>query len=162
MRTPARSVMLAGLMAGVILWGSAAQAQGTDPLIGTWKLNIAKSTFSPGPPPKSGTVRYEPAAEGMIRTSADLVGADDRRTHIEYAAKEDGKDYPITGAPAIDTVSLKRIDAHTTERIDKKGGKVVGGLTRKLSADGKTLTVTIKSTDPQGKPVSNVVVLEKQ
>jgi hypothetical protein len=25
----------------------------TDPLIGTWKLNLAKSTFNPGPPLRS-------------------------------------------------------------------------------------------------------------
>jgi hypothetical protein len=32
----------------------------STPLQGTWKLNVAKSTYSPGPPPKSQTLKWEP------------------------------------------------------------------------------------------------------
>jgi hypothetical protein len=34
--------------------------------------------------------------------------------------------------------------------------------TRVVSADGKTLTITVKGTDAQGKAVDNVQVYEKQ
>jgi len=47
-----------------------------------------------------------------------------------YTANFDGKDYPLAGVPNADTVSLKRIDTRTTERTDKKDGKVVQTLTR--------------------------------
>jgi hypothetical protein len=39
-------------------------AQGADPRIGTWKLNVAKSKFDPGPPPQSLIVKVEPSGNG--------------------------------------------------------------------------------------------------
>ena len=43
-----------------------------------------------------------------------------------------------------------------------KSGKVVQTLTRKMSSDGKSFTVTVKGTNPQGQPVNNVLVFAKQ
>ena len=162
MQTFVRQLAIATLIVAAILWGNPASVPGADPLIGTWKLDPAKSKYSPGPPSKSITVRFEATGEG-IKVTSDVVSASDKASHTEYTGNYDGKDYPITGAETgADTVSLKRIDAHTTERIDKKGGKVVMTFTRKVSRDGKTLTVTIKGTNPQGQRVNNVVVFVKQ
>ncbi len=79
-----------------------------------------------------------------------------------YTASYDGKDYPLNGSAVADTVSLKRINERTSERMDKKAGKPVLTYTRVVSQDGKTMTVTIKGTNPQGQPIANVVVFEKQ
>ena len=136
-------------------------AQTSDPLIGSWKLNIAKSKFSPGPPPNSGTIKYEPVGQG-IGVTTEGVNAEGVHSATHYTANWDGKDYPILGSPTADTVSLKRIDRYTTERTDKKGGKVVGTLRRVVSQDGKTLTITTKSTNAKGQAVNNVIVYEKQ
>ncbi len=149
------------LPAAILFMGFALSAQAADPLVGTWKLNVAKSTYSPGPAPKSITAKIEAAGEGE-KLTADGVRGDDTPIRVEYTAQYDGKDYPISGSPMADTVSLKRLDANTTERTDKKGGKVVQTLTRKLSSDGKTLTVTIKGTDAEGRPINNLAMFEKQ
>lgn len=136
-------------------------AQTSDPLIGSWKLNVAKSRFSPGPPPKSGTIKYEPTGQG-IEVTTDGVNAEGVHTATHYTANWDGKDYPILGSQTADTVSLKRIDRYTTERTDKKSGKVVATLRRGVSQDGKTMTITTKGTNAQGQAVNTVVVYEKQ
>ena len=149
------------LPAAILFMGFALSAQAADPLVGTWKLNVAKSTYSPGPAPKSLTAKIEAAGEGE-KVTADGVRGDDTPIRVEYTAQYDGKDYPISGSPMADTVSLKRLDANTTERTDKKGGKVVQTLTRKLSSDGKTATITIKGTDAEGRPINNLAVFEKQ
>jgi hypothetical protein len=135
--------------------------QTSDPLIGSWKLNVEKSTYSPGPPPKSGTITYEPAGAG-IKVTTEGVDADGTPTATYYTANWDVKDYPITGSQTADTVSLNRIDEYTTERTDKKDGKVVGTLRRVVSQDGRTLTITTKSTNAKGQAVNNVIVYEKQ
>src|SRR5260370_23065591 len=123
MQTLARRLALTTLILGAILWGNPASVSGADPLIGTWKLDPAKSKFSPGPPSKSITVRFEPAGAG-VKVTADVVTANDKASHTEYTGNYDGKDYPITGSETgADTVSLKRIAAHTTQRVDKQGGK---------------------------------------
>jgi len=162
MQTLARQVILATLMVGSIFWVHSTSAQAADPLHGTWKLDSAHSKFDPGPPPKSITVTFQAAGEG-VTVLADVVSADGKATQTSYTGNYDGKDYPIKGTnTGAETVSLKRIDANTTQRTDKKGGKVVTTFTRKVSTDGKTLTVTVKGTNAKGQPVNDVVVFTKQ
>jgi hypothetical protein len=79
-----------------------------------------------------------------------------------YTASYDGKDYPITGSASADTLALKATAKNTVERVDKKGGKVVQTFVRKISADGKTMTVTQKATTPKGEAVENTMVFERQ
>ena len=133
----------------------------TGPEIGTWKMNAAKSTFNPGPAPKSMTVVF--AAVGQSeKLSVEMVAADGSKLAATYTANYDGKDVPFTGSATVDTVSLKRINATTVEETDKKGGKVFGTLTRVVSADGQSMTNTFKGTNPQGQAVNNVIVFDKQ
>ncbi len=146
------------VVASVLVVSVSAQA---SPEIGTWKLNVAKSKFSPGPAPKSQAVTFAAAGQG-IKSTVDGVGADGSKIAQSYTANFDGKDVPLTGSALADTVSLKRISATTVERTDKKGGKVVQTITRVMSADGKSMTITTKGTNAQGQAVNNVAVYEKQ
>lgn len=58
---------LLGLLAlGMTLWPA-------DPVVGTWKLNAAKSMYTPGPTPRSGTITYEETADGIKRTGELLT-----------------------------------------------------------------------------------------
>jgi hypothetical protein len=154
---------LQALMVGVVLGAGTLTlwAQPDNPRMGTWNLNVAKSTYSPGPAPKSQVLRIEAVGDGEKVTS-EIAAADGTKATTVYTANYDGKDYPITGSLTADTVSLKRNDRHTTVRTDKKGGKVVQTLTRVVSKDGKTMTVTIKGTNASGQPMNNVVVFEKK
>jgi hypothetical protein len=111
----ARNVILATLSVAL---GLAA----ADPAIGTWKLNVAKSKYSPGPVPKSATVTYEVSGDGVKRTG-ETVTADGQTTSFSYTAQYDGKEYPVTGNPNADTIVLKRINDYTSESTLKKGGK---------------------------------------
>ena len=52
----------------------------SSPLIGTWKLNLAKSKFSPGPPPKSQTLTFEGAGQDLKNTAETIDARDHRRT----------------------------------------------------------------------------------
>ena len=136
-------------------------AQSSDQRIGTWKLNVAKSKYSPGPPPQSNTLKVEASGKGE-KITTEGVNAQGGRTATQYTANFDGKDYPLTGSQIADTVSLRRINARITVRTDKKDGKVIQTLTRIVSEDGKTMIVRANGTNAQGQPVDNVVVWEKQ
>ncbi len=137
-----------------------AQQEGASGM-GTWKLNVEKSKYSPGPAPKSLTARFEPAGKG-VKATTEGVGADGKPTATEYTANWDGKDVPLKGLPVADTTSLRRIDADTTTRTDKKGGKVVQTLTRTIAKDGKSFTVAVKGTNAKGEPINHALVFEKQ
>lgn len=159
-----RAVMLGVIVTlGVVLGASLVRvsAQAGNPTIGTWTLNMEKSKYSPGPAPQWQTMTIEAAGEGEKATT-EGINAAGAATMTQYTAQYDGKDYPMTGSQNVDTVALKRIDARTLERTDKKGDQVVGTLTRVVSEDGKTMTVTLKGTNAQGQAVHNVTVWEKQ
>lgn len=143
------------------LLGLAATLVAADPAIGTWKLDVAKSKYSPGPPPKSATITYEQTADSIKRTG-ESVDADGKTTSFEYTAKYDGKDYPITGTDLYDAITIKRINDQTAEATLKKSGKVVSHARRVVSKDGKVMTLTMTGTNPDGKKMHNVAVYEKQ
>jgi hypothetical protein len=136
-------------------------ARAADQHSGTWKMNPAKSKYTPGPAPKSITVKIDSDADN-IKLSSDGIDAAGNPTHVEYTAKYDGKDYPVTGAPNADTVALERPDASTIRSTLKKGDQVVMTVTSVISKDGTTRTSTFKGKDAQGKDVNNVVVYDKQ
>jgi ABC-type Na+ efflux pump permease subunit len=141
---------------------SSALAQAADPQIGTWKLNVAKSTFDPGPAPKLGTTKIEAAGTGA-KVIVDQTAADGTTRHWEFTANYDGKDIPIVGDnPDADTVARTRISATTVETISRKAGKVVATQQSTVSADGKIRTVTTKGVNAAGKTVNNVAVYERQ
>jgi hypothetical protein len=131
-----------------------------DPFVGTWKLNVAKSTYKPGPAPKSGSVTFSVVGAG-VKVVVDGVAATGEATHWTYTANYDGKDYPVTGNVDADTATLRKINPRTVEVTNKKAGKVTLVNTRAVSANGKTLSVTTKGTNAQGQTVNNVQVFDK-
>jgi len=149
------SAMVLGACAGTM------SGQTADPRIGTWKLNVAKSQFNPGPPNQSLTVKVEASGQGE-KVATEGVNADGTRAATQYTANFDGKDNPLTGSQIADTVSLKRIDQRTSERTDKKAGAVAQTLRRVVSQDGKMMTVTVKGKNAQAQDVNNTLVFEKQ
>ena len=163
MRSTVSRVYLFGLIAiGLMGLPNVALTQGTNPQVGTWKVNLAKSTYSPGPAPKSGTTKIVAAGQGVTLT-VDAVDADGTVRHYTYTANYDGKDAQITGNNANgDTVALTRVNPTTVQAITKKAGKITVTQTSVVSADGKTRTVTTTGTDAQGRKVNNVSLYEKQ
>jgi hypothetical protein len=150
-----------GPVLAILVPATALIAQATDRAIGTWQLDVAKSQYDPGPAPKSLTVTYEKVGQGLKVTTKGVDGQGNP-TATEYTANYDGKDYPATGAPDYNMVSLKRIDASTLHIMRKKGGKFVAILQRVVSADGKVLTIRTKGTNAKGETVNDVGVFEKQ
>ena len=146
------------LLVALVLNVAAAAA---DQHSGTWKMNPAKSKYSPGPAPKSNMLKIDSDADNL-KLSAEGIDAAGNPTHVEYTAKYDGKDYPITGMPNADTVALERPDASTIRSTLKKGDQVVMTVTSVISKNGKTRTSTFKGKDAQGQDVNNVVVYDKQ
>ena len=155
-------VMLAFLtIAFVITAATGARSQAPKGLEGTWRLNVLKSKFSPGPAPKSMTVAYSAVGTTGMRIVVDLVPADGAAQHWEVTAHYDGKDHPVVGNPNADMITMKRIDDRIGESTFKKDGKVTSTNRRTLSADGKTLTITSSGTTADGKPRKDVQVFEK-
>jgi hypothetical protein len=135
----------------LVIPAAARLAAQADPQLGTWVLNLEKSTFAPGTAPRSQTTVYSGAPQGIkvATTSVNATGT----INTEFTAGFDGKDVPVKGNPDWDTTALKRIDARTIEFTRKRGGKVVQTATLVASADGKSRTVTVTGVNAQGQKI---------
>lgn len=147
-----------------LLAASAALAAGlsaADPSIGTWKLNVRKSRFTPGPGFRSETRTYAREQDG-VRVTIQTVDGKGRSVTSIYLTTPDGQQHSVsgTGGPA-DAVALKRIDDFNAESTLMHGGKEIAKTTRSVAEDGKTMTITYKGLDPEGDPVNYIMVFDK-
>jgi hypothetical protein len=131
-----------------------------DANMGTWKLNEAKSKFPAGAT-KNTPVVYE-AAGDAVKVTVDGTDKDGKAVHSEWTGKFDGKDYPVTGDPNMNARSYNKIDAHTLMLTGSKDGKVMSEGRISVSADGKTRTVKLTTTDSAGKKIKSTAVYDKQ
>lgn len=136
-----------------------------DPAIGSWTLNVAKSTFTPGPPIKGDTRSYEVNNDGWLIVTTETIQPDGTRTGVRFAARFDGKPYPQIGrfAPTVTLITYEFVNRNTLKytQYDNKG-KVNSTNTRTVSADGKTMRIEQKSTDANGRSVVNIELFERQ
>jgi hypothetical protein len=153
-------MILLGAMLTIVMPAARVSAQSSDPVNGTWSLNVARSKFSTSAP-KSEKRTYEVSGDSVTQTT-DRVDSQGKPVHMQFTAKYDGKDYPVTGNPDADTVAVTRVDTHTTKATLKKGGNPVIHTERSVAKDGKTMTVRTKGTNARGEKIDNVLLFEKQ
>ncbi len=131
----------------LVLTASGSMLAQTTPFVGTWTLNVAKSTFGPGLPPKSET-RTQIADGNGLQAIVQRINGDGSSQTFGYAPQNDGKDYPIMGqTPTMGPLQTDAIviNSATSNRIQstiKASGKALWTNTYEVSEDGKVLTVT--------------------
>jgi hypothetical protein len=160
MRAIFRSTLLALSLAAMTV-PIASSGEATDPFDGTWVLNVAKSSWNPGPGPRSQTRVVASNANGT-RLTVTGARADGSAVNAGATYRFDGKDNPYSGNPDIDSIAMKRVDAHTLSGTTRLKGKVVSELRYTLSGDGRTLTMTVKGTSASGSPVDNTMVFDRK
>jgi len=145
------------VLAGVFF---ASPAFAADPIVGTWKLDVAQSKFNTGAKLTAGTRVYT-EANGLYTLNQMLTGADgkERSNQVQY---RDGKDMKQATGVAADTTHATKVDANTWDFDLKKDGKVVGHVHRVVSADGKTLTVHNTGMQLSGVTGDETLVFSKQ
>jgi hypothetical protein len=114
-------------------------------LVGTWVLDVSRSQYFPGPPPKSETRTYTMTPEG-VRGVVRRVHADGHVETYQYAANYDNE-LAVTGAEAFDAIKMTRVDELTSESVLMHAGIVFGTAKRVISRDGKTMTIGFQRRD---------------
>ena len=130
-----------------------------DLLLGTWQLNITRSTYVPGPGPVSETRTYTRGPNGVEGTIQRRF-ADGRSERIEYVAEYD-RVYPVSGTEAYDHILLKRLDERTAQAVLSHAGRVYGVARRVLAPSGNRMTITLTRETAQGSKMINTAVYEK-
>jgi hypothetical protein len=131
---------------------------------GTWKLNLEKSQFPAGAPPLSDTRVYEDRGGGVIMSTHATVDLHGKEALTIYAAKFDGKQYPVVtrGLGVLSSIAFQVIDPYSESFVLTRDGKVaVRGVTT-VSKDGKTLTMTLNATNAQGQKSQGLSIYERR
>jgi hypothetical protein len=155
-RIVAPMVLLAGMTAHAL---AAQQLPTKDPMEGTWKLNVARSTFT-GAAPQATTYRYENLPDGSTLWVSTGLTATGNPTFNFSIRRFDDRDYPtynVTSLTALikqndmtpnTTQSMHFTDMYSTELLNKTDGVVTGRVTRTMARDGRTFTM--KTYTPAG------------
>jgi hypothetical protein len=136
----------------------------SNPLIGTWKLNLEKSKFTPGTAPRSQTATFQQDGPN-IKNSNQTIDAQGNATTTVYLHIYDGQPHPTTGNPLYDATAYLRLDGNTIifSRSNNKGGKLVQIGTIAVSQDGKSRTNTTSGiVGPNGLADTTVSFYDKQ
>jgi hypothetical protein len=155
-----RTIIAMALLIISGLVGTTAVATEQDPVVGVWKLNVAKSTFTAGPALKSQTRTYTQAG-WEITLVMKTTAADGTQSTSQSTYKVDGRDYPVTGNPDYDTLSGRQSTINEATFVLIKGGKPIGKTQRSVALDGKTLTVRSSYTLAAGGKSESTLVFRK-
>jgi hypothetical protein len=132
--------------------------QGVDPLVGTWKLNLEKST-STLPLFKSLTLTWSGEGQNLIDT-AEGVDPQGKASKVVFRHIYDGMPHATTGSPDYDTTIYHRI-GNTINIVRFRQGKTAE-LGQAVIVPGKTYTLTIEGTAANGQPYHSIQVYDRQ
>ena len=142
------------ISAAVVL---AAQTQHITPFTGTWKLNVAKSKFNPGPPFRSFVLTF--TRDGT--RNLDLIGADGQRLKASLP-RSNGKEVAVMAAQGMEkTRATSKMQGRVFDDTWKQDGKVIERVHAVVSPDGQILAITVNGTDKQGRAYRNQLTFEK-
>lgn len=132
-----------------------------DTTVGTWKLNATKSRYTPAAQARFETITIETVGDNMKVT---LEGTDSagKKVRAEWTGKYDGKDYPVTGSPDIDSLAYTKTDDLHYKSTNKRAGKVMGTAEIVYSPDGKNRTVTSNGSNVKGEEIRATAVYDKR
>jgi hypothetical protein len=131
-----------------------------SPWVGTWKLNHTESKYTASALPKDETIVIEEQGDDL-QTTVTGAFADGSPISLKYTLPKEGGQGEMEEGP-FDAVSSKLINSHTREVTYKMGGKVMRSSHSNVSEDGKILRVKVKGADLEGKPVTGLLVFNKQ
>ncbi len=123
-----------------------------EPFLGTWELNLGKSSITRGAPPKSETIQNVPEAGGFRST---LTVITERGTNVEiHHYNFDGNFHQTEGSDPRE-LNFKRVDERSIESDTRRNGQITVHRSFALSTDGKTMTVTASGTTGGGQKYTN-------
>jgi hypothetical protein len=139
-------------------------ALAADNSLGTWKVNVAASKYTPAPWPVKALTMVREAVPGGVKVTSTGERTDGTAINTNYVANYDGTPGGVLGKGApYDSVSIKKVDDNTfTYEAKSVAGKYSASGRVVISSDGKTMTLTATGTDIDGKEMALTLVYDKQ
>jgi hypothetical protein len=150
-----------GVLAAVAFTSPQAAFAQANPLLGTWQLNLTKSTFRPGPGPRSQPWTIVATGQG-VTLNLEGIGAQGATQKSVWPIIFDGRPHPVTGNVNADAVTSRRIDPYTLQGEYLKVGSTVGNWTMVVSRDSRITTFISTARLVNGQQNNNVAIFDRQ
>jgi hypothetical protein len=151
-------------MALLVLTTTIVPAFAADNSLGTWKLNVEKSKYTPAPFPIKNLTTVREAFDGGVKVTTIGARADGTKINTSYTVIYDGAEAIVSGDGILyDRISIRQVNANTlTDERKRTGGSYQAVGRTVISKDGKTMTVTVKGKNADGKDFASTMVWDKQ
>ena len=143
--------VLAIVTLAAITFGGRAAAQ-SDPFLGVWEMNQAKSSLTRGRAPLSETVVIVSEADGLKSTLV-MINEGQGRAEVHHY-KFNGNPHLTEGGDARH-LTFKRTGPRSAEITVIRSGQVTATRRMEVSSDGKTLSFNATGTSANGTPYAN-------
>jgi predicted oxidoreductase len=130
-------------------------ATAANPLVGTWRLNLEKSKFNPGPAPQHLTIRIV-AEGGILQAIFDAMDIYGQEYHSESLLRSSFRRSP--GADDQSSLSTMSMRAHSCTILI---GREMGRMRSFVGQDGNTMTLIMEGKNQAGQRVTNFMFLNK-
>ena len=157
-------LVLVVAIVGVSAQAPSGPAQPPSPFVGTWVLNVEKSTYEGSRPRKQSTRTLDAYGDGKIVATHRRTNGNGGQGFSYWAGNLFGQEFPEFARQRGNTpgnmVSIKEADAHVWNvSFRNQEGRIVLTDTWTVSADGQTLTIDRRGTS-RGQPTHSVEVYE--
>ena len=134
-----------------------------DNSLGTWKLNLAKSSYGGAQMPVKNLVVIRQASADGVKVSQIGERIDGTALNSSYTTRYDGKECVVEGTSPFDRITVKQLDANSfVDERKKKGGLFQAKVKTLISEDGKTLTTVATGINSEGKQFTSTLIHERQ
>lgn len=130
----------------------AASAATSRSAVGTWKLDIPKSSFKNMPAPQAEQLVVTTDEPNMLKWRLISASSDGKTYASSYDGPVDGKEHPLMSSQAGSMIAYTRTsDEEVKWTLKDKDGAVIETGSSHLSADGSTLTLRGTTQGPNGR-----------
>jgi hypothetical protein len=135
-----------------------------DPIIGTWKLNLAESKFpATEVMPKERTEVYRELDVDLIEFTATGIEANGSPISFKATWPQQGGTVNILQGGNEETSYVETlIEPGNWYVTVLQNGKQIGVIHKTFSKDGKRMRQTYRSTDAQGNPFERLSLYDRQ
>jgi len=147
MKSKAVAILLASMCLAVAVTAFASEQSA----VGTWKLNVQKSSYGTMAAPKFEELIITTDKADRLEWKLRGASSDGKTYMSSYNGQIDGKYHPLLDSMGNGTIAYKREGSNVSWTVKNNTGAVIETGRSQLSADGKTLTLSGTSEGPKGK-----------
>lgn len=143
------------LLATALVLGDPVRAESPEKstLIGSWAVDTSRLPMAPRERPKSATITFEDAGDGMLTTTVEMIDASGGKNYAKGTSDLDGTPAPVESNFEADVAATSMPDPDVLVMQLVKDGAPASTRIYTVAADGASMTETATYFGKDGQPI---------